>query len=51
MSQVFTRAIRLHDRFKRRVVTILPDGWTITRSRIFAYAMIEQKLPPSDATQ
>jgi hypothetical protein len=38
------RALQLHQRFNRRVVTILPDRWTITRSRIVAHAeVIEQR--------
>jgi hypothetical protein len=38
------RALQLHHRFYRRVVTILPDRWTITRSRVLAYVhMIEQQ--------
>jgi hypothetical protein len=36
------RALELHHRFNRRVVTMLPARWTITRSRILDYAdMIE----------
>jgi len=31
------RASRLHQEFKRRVVTLFPKRWTITRSRILAY--------------
>ncbi len=34
------RALRLHNRFNRRVVTMLPARWTMTRSRILAYADI-----------
>jgi hypothetical protein len=37
------RALRLRNRFNRRVVTMLPARWTMTRSRIIDYAdMIEQ---------
>jgi hypothetical protein len=37
------RALRLHYAFRRRVGTILPDRWTLSRSRIRAYAdMLEQ---------
>jgi hypothetical protein len=37
------RALRLHHAFRRRVGSILPDRWTLSRSRIRAYAdMIEQ---------
>ena len=32
------RALRLHHRFNRRVVTMLPARWTMTRSRIVDYA-------------
>ncbi len=40
------RAIRTHEHFSRRVVTLFPERWTITRSRILAYvAMIEQQTP------
>jgi hypothetical protein len=36
-------ALRLHHAFRRRVGSILPDRWTLSRSRIRAYAdMIEQ---------
>jgi len=36
------RALQLHHRFNRRVVTLLPARWTLTRSRILDYAeMIE----------
>ena len=36
------RALKLHHRFNRRVVTLLPARWTLTRSRILDYAeMIE----------
>jgi Family of unknown function (DUF6166) len=46
-----TRALRLHDRFNRRVVAILPERWTITRSRIVAYVnLMEQEVIPPDAT-
>ena len=31
------RAIQLHEDFNRRVVTLFPKRWTITRSRILAY--------------
>lgn len=31
------RALRLQHSFNRRVVTILPDRWTISRSRILAH--------------
>ncbi len=38
------RALRLHNRFNRRVVTMLPARWTMTRSRILDYAdMIEHR--------
>ena len=38
------RAVRLHNRFNRRVVTMLPARWTMTRSRIIDYAdMIERR--------
>ena len=37
------RASRLHHAFRRRVASLLPDRWTMSRSRIRAYAdMIEQ---------
>jgi hypothetical protein len=37
------RALRLHHAFRRRVASLLPDRWTMSRSRIRAYAdMIEQ---------
>ena len=37
------RALRLQHAFRRRVGSILPDRWTLSRSRIRAYAdMIEQ---------
>jgi hypothetical protein len=37
------RALRLHHAFRRRVGCILPDRWTLSRSRIRAYAdMLEQ---------
>jgi hypothetical protein len=37
------RALRLHHAFRHRVGSILPDRWTLSRSRIRAYAdMIEQ---------
>jgi hypothetical protein len=37
------RALRLHHAFRRRVGSILPDRWTLSRSRIRAYAdMIER---------
>jgi hypothetical protein len=46
-----TRALRLHNHFNRRVVAILPDRWTITRSRIVAYVnLMEQEATPPDAT-
>jgi hypothetical protein len=32
------RALKLHERFRTRVITILPPRWTITRSRIRAHA-------------
>ena len=32
------RALRLRRWFNRRVVAVLPDRWTMTRSRILAYA-------------
>jgi hypothetical protein len=31
------RATQLHQRFSRRVVALLPQRWTITRSRVLAY--------------
>ena len=31
------RALRLHEDFNRRVVTLLPKRWTMTRRRILAY--------------
>jgi hypothetical protein len=31
------RAAQLHERFSRRVVTLFPHRWTITRSRVLAY--------------
>ena len=38
------RALQLHRHFNRRVVTMLPKRWTITRSRVLAYVnMIEQQ--------
>ena len=38
------RALQLHQRFNERVVRILPERWTLTRSRILAYAsMLEQE--------
>jgi len=38
------RALRLHNRFNGRVVTMLPARWTMTRSRILDYAdMIERR--------
>ena len=38
------RALELHHRFNRRVVTMLPARWTMTRSRILDYAdMIERQ--------
>ncbi len=44
------RALRLHDRFKCRVVTLFPERWTITRSRILAYVnLMEQEVPSPDA--
>jgi hypothetical protein len=39
------RAQLLHHHFKRRVIVDLPTRWTITRSRILAYArMIERNV-------
>ena len=39
------RALQLHHRFSRRVVSIFPERWTITRSRVLAHAnMIEQQV-------
>jgi hypothetical protein len=32
------RALRLRNSFNRRVVAVLPDRWTMTRSRVVAYA-------------
>jgi hypothetical protein len=49
------RASRLHQDFNRRVVTLFPKRWTITRSRILAYVdriesdhniMPEENRPP-----
>jgi Family of unknown function (DUF6166) len=38
------RALQLHHRFSRRVVSIFPERWTITRSRVLAHVhMIEQQ--------
>lgn len=38
------RALKLHHSFVQRVVAIMPERWTITRSRILAYAnMIEHR--------
>lgn len=31
------RAMQAHEYFSRRVVTLFPQRWTITRSRILAY--------------
>ena len=31
------RAIEAHEYFSRRVVTLFPERWTITRSRVLAY--------------
>jgi hypothetical protein len=46
------RALRLHHRFNRRVVTIFPERWTITRSRILAHvSTIEQHDPTPDASE
>ena len=43
------RALKLHHRFNRRVVTLLPARWTITRSRILDYAdMIEHPAVASE---
>jgi hypothetical protein len=46
------RALRLHERFNWRVVSILPDKWILTRSRIVAYAntieMDERASPGGD---
>jgi hypothetical protein len=39
------RALQLHQRFNHRVVTMLPERWTITRSRILAYADMIEHLP------
>lgn len=45
------RALDLHYRFERRVVSIFPERWTITRSRILAHAdMLEFQEQP-DAPQ
>jgi len=38
------RALKLHHRFNRRVVTLLPARWTITRSRILDYADLIEHL-------
>jgi hypothetical protein len=39
------RALQLHHRFNRRVVSIFPERWTITRSRVLAHVnMIEQQM-------
>jgi len=38
------RALNLHQRFHRRVVTMLPERWTMSRSRVIAHAeMIEHR--------
>lgn len=38
------RAIATHKHFSRRVVTLFPERWTITRSRVLAYVdLIEQE--------
>lgn len=38
------RAIKTHEYFSRRVVTLFPARWTITRSRVLAYVdMIEHE--------
>ena len=42
------RAAQLHEHFSRRVVTLLPRRWTITRSRVLAYVdriEAEAKIP------
>jgi len=40
-----SRAMRLQEAFRRRVVEILPDRWTITRSRILAHVeMLEYQM-------
>jgi hypothetical protein len=46
------RASRLHHDFSRRVVTLFPKRWTITRSRILAYIdriEAEHNMMPDDA--
>ena len=50
-----TRACTAQDYFSRRVMSLLPARWTMTRSRIHAYVdMIEQEklagLAPDDQT-
>jgi len=45
------RALQFHQDFNRRVVSIFPARWTITRSRIIAYVnMIELKQLTETAT-
>jgi len=34
------RAQRFHQDFNRRAVSLFPDRWTITRSRILAYVNV-----------
>jgi Family of unknown function (DUF6166) len=42
------RALKLHHHFSRRVVTIFPERWTITRSRILAHVeLIDQQAGPN----
>jgi hypothetical protein len=46
------RALRLHEAFSRRVVSLFPERWTISRSRILAHVgMIEyeQEQKPNSA--
>lgn len=37
------RALKLHHRFNRRVVTLLPARWTLTRSRVLDYAELIER--------
>lgn len=37
------RALQLHHRFNRRVITMLPPRWTMTRSRVVAYADLMER--------
>jgi hypothetical protein len=44
------RAAQLHERFSRRVVTLFPQRWTISRSRVLAYIdrIEEEAQTPTD---